>query len=108
MRFELSFAGRCQLPEESCVCLGYAPIHCAAQAGSAECVRLLLAARADVSSQSGHVHFNIASAIEGDHEARRRMREGCPQTAVAVDGFTALHVAIACGNLEVTRGSEKG
>eukprot|EP00435_Cladocopium_sp_Y103_P010245 s1704_g2.t1 len=84
--------GQCQLPEDLCCCLGYAPLHCAAQAGSTDCVQLLLDAEADVSTQSGHLHFNIAANFEG------RERE-----ATTADGLTPLHVAIACGHLEVAR-----
>lgn len=82
----------CQLPEDLCCCLGYAPLHCAAQAGSTDCVRLLLDAQADASTQSGHLHFNIAANSEGPQ-----------REATTADGLTPLHVAIACGHLEVAQ-----
>lgn len=80
----------CRLPEDECVCLGYAPIHCAAQAGSASAVYALICAQADVSIPSGHIIFNTrANASSGECRA------------IEADGLTPLHVAAACGFQDV-------
>ncbi|CAE8601990.1 unnamed protein product [Polarella glacialis] len=78
----------CGLGEDQCVCLGYAPLHCASQAGCATAVSVLLEAGADLAVRSGRVLFALKSEDEKVGLA-------------AVDGLTPLHVAAACGHSEV-------
>ncbi|CAJ1412220.1 unnamed protein product [Effrenium voratum] len=79
---------KCMLHEDSCVCLGYSPLHCAAQAGSAGCVELLLNAKADSSVRCRRIRFGV---LRGDEVA-----------VVTVDQLSPLQVAVSCGHLEVT------
>lgn len=86
---------KCQLAEEACVCLGYAPVHCAVQAGSTSTVRALLDAQADPCALSGRILFAVgrrsgsSGSSSGSHD---------PAPMIVVDGITPLHVAAACGH----------
>mmetsp|Transcript_113765 Transcript_113765/g.179012 ORF Transcript_113765/g.179012 Transcript_113765/m.179012 type:complete len:292 (-) Transcript_113765:180-1055(-) len=81
---------KCCLSEESCVCLGYAPIHCAAQAGSPSAVRILLDAQADPCALSGRILFSFGRSSASS--------SSCEAPPMIVDGITPLHVAAACGH----------
>merc|ERR1712136_467517 len=61
------------------------PIHCAAQSGSMETVRMLLRAGASSSVPSARILFNLTQG----------------RAPTPVDGVTPLHVACACGHDEV-------
>mmetsp|Transcript_26357 Transcript_26357/g.59485 ORF Transcript_26357/g.59485 Transcript_26357/m.59485 type:complete len:240 (+) Transcript_26357:3-722(+) len=79
----------CLLPESHCVCLGYAPLHCAAQAGAGRCLGILLHARANLSVRCGRMRFNIQA-------------DGGVSSTI-VNGLTPLHVAVACGHVSVVK-----
>jgi len=76
----------CGLAEHDCVCLGYSPLHCAAQCGSTRAALALLNAQADHSIRSGRIMFSLKCNAD---------------ESFAVDGITPLHVAAACGHTGV-------
>eukprot|EP00927_Polykrikos_kofoidii_P040292 TRINITY_DN34478_c0_g1_i1.p1 TRINITY_DN34478_c0_g1~~TRINITY_DN34478_c0_g1_i1.p1 ORF type:complete len:330 (+),score=46.79 TRINITY_DN34478_c0_g1_i1:85-990(+) len=92
----------CKLAEDACVCLGYTPLHCATQTGSACAVRALLTGSADPNARSGRVRFRMHHFASGFIESG----DGCPERRdgmIVVDGVTALHVAVACGHVEIAK-----
>jgi len=97
----------CQRSEDDCVCLGYAPLHCAAQAGSASTTEVLLAAGADKDVRSGRLLFGLRAVPShmllgtGNALAERLTVTEPALSVTAVEGLTPLHVAVACGHLDV-------
>lgn len=80
----------CGLAEDRCICLGYAPLHCAAQAGCFDAVWALLEEGADPCVPSAKILFGLGQS--------RRPSFAGPSPFIVADGLTPLHVAAACGH----------